>query len=147
MGSHFPRADGPLCPRGATLTESEGDVVLSRPREASSSPGSLSGNLCAEFGKDIDVFLSKSAVASSGLVSFSFNLCAEFERDLVEFGRDIGVNLSKRVEAANGLENMFRTILCVRYLCCGELNAERCRVSVGFGHGGTAVLCGVSFFF
>ena len=111
MGSHFPCADGPLCPRGAMLTEPEGDVVLSRPHEASSSPGSLSGNLCAEFGKDIDVFLSKSAVASSclqcsylywnidldenlckrfeassGLVSFSANLCAEFERDLVEFG-------------------------------------------------------------
>ena len=38
-------ADGPLCLRGVKLTESEGDVVLSRPFEASGSPGGFSGNL------------------------------------------------------------------------------------------------------
>ena len=53
MGSQLPCACGPLCPRDAKLTESEDDVVLSRPREASSSPGSFS--------------VSKSSVASSCL--------------------------------------------------------------------------------
>ena len=42
LASHLPCADGPLCPRGAKLTESEGDVVLSRPREAPSGTGSFS---------------------------------------------------------------------------------------------------------
>ena len=38
----------------------------------------------------------------------------------------------------------------VRYMCCGELNAERCRVSAAPGcldRGGTAVQCGLFFFF
>ena len=52
---------------GATLTESEGDVVLSRPLEASSGLGSFSGHLRAEFDRDIDLYLSKRLVSSSGL--------------------------------------------------------------------------------
>ena len=57
MGSHLSCADGPLCQRDAKLTESEGDMVLSRPREVFSSTGSF--------------LVSKIAVASSCLRSLS----------------------------------------------------------------------------
>ena len=100
MGFHLPCADGPLSPRCARLTESEGDVVLSRPREAASSLGSFSGNLCAEFGQDIDLHLIKLAVASS--CPQSSGLCGNLYANL---DWDIDLYLSRRLVASSGLES------------------------------------------
>ena len=78
-------ADGPLCPRGAKLAEFEGDVVLSRPREATSCPGSFSGNLCGDR---------KIAVASRWLQSFS--RCWDIDMNL-NLCKHLSVNLCARL--------------------------------------------------
>ena len=53
------RARMVLRPRGAKMTESEGDLVLPRTREESSGLGSFLGNLCAEIGRDIELGINK----------------------------------------------------------------------------------------
>ena len=74
------------------------DLNLGNSLEADSGSESMSGNLCAEFGRDVVLDLSKRVAAASGREKkLSGNLCADSGR-----GRDTDLNMSKRDEADSG---------------------------------------------
>ena len=101
----------------------------------------------------------------STVVTKLVNLCS-----LSSLGQDLNVDWNKCVGTGKVLHSVCRTekpwtvldptvnlvfrvddleLVRVRYMCCGELNAERCFVSAApecLDRGGTAVQCGLFFF-